>query len=84
MSFFKHLNAVDQTYSEHFRDSIGYSWRAFKGSFCFLCHAIWPDAFVTSGSSYILHLNATIQSKYDAMHQQQSNNDFTLIETVVV
>jgi hypothetical protein len=81
-SYFNHLNQVEQTYYQHFQESIGYSFKSLKASFCFLCHAFWPDIFVTSGSSYIVQLNDTIQAKYDAM-QQRNANDYTLIETVI-
>jgi hypothetical protein len=83
-SYFTHLNQVEQTYSQHFTDSIGYSWKSFKASFCFLCHAVWPDVFITSGSSYIMQLNDTIQAKYDAMRQNNSHNEYTLVETTVI
>lgn len=82
-SYFTHLNKVEQTYYDHFRDSIGYSWRAFKSSLCFFVHAIWPDVFVTSGSDTIMKLHETIRDKYDAMQLRQQNNDFTLVETII-
>jgi hypothetical protein len=33
--FFKHLSFANQSYFQHFRDSIKYSFMSFKASFCF-------------------------------------------------
>jgi hypothetical protein len=79
-SYFKHLIQVEQSYFDHFTDSIGYSWKAFKSSFCFFCHAFWPDIFVTSGSAYITQLNEVIQAKYDALNNESHvNMEYTFI-----
>jgi hypothetical protein len=54
---FNHLDVVGKTYTEHFSDSISYSWKCCKSSFYFLVHAIYPDIFKTSGSDTILNLS---------------------------
>lgn len=62
--FFKHLTFANQTYWEHFYDSIGYFKKSFCASFYFLCHAFWPDIFEKVGSKTIYELNDTIKTKY--------------------
>jgi hypothetical protein len=61
---FKHLDENDQTYFEHFKESIYYSYISFKSSMCFLIHAFWPDLYVKSGSSNINKLDKQIKQKY--------------------
>lgn len=58
-----HLESVSQTYTEHFSDSMYYSWSSFKGSFYFFAHGIYPDAFETNGSDSINNLNSILQNK---------------------
>jgi len=60
---FNHLDTVGQTYTEHFSDSMSYSFESFKGSFYFFIHAIYPDVFTTAGSSTILNLSENIEYK---------------------
>ena len=60
---FRHLEQVDQTYSEHFKDAMRYSWRSLKCSFKFFIHALWPDVFKTDGSREVMELNETIREK---------------------
>jgi hypothetical protein len=60
---FNHLTSVSQTYTEHLGDSMKYSWMAFKGSFYFFAHGIYPDAFDTHGSDTIVNLNSILQNK---------------------
>jgi len=62
--FFKHLSFVNQSYIAHFKDSIYYSTVSLKASFYFLCHALWPDIFVHSGSNAVITLSTTIKNKY--------------------
>ena len=62
--FFKHLTFANQTYWEHFSDSIGYFKKSFSASLYFLCHAFWPDIFEKVGSKTIHELNDTIKTKY--------------------
>lgn len=62
--FFKHLLFANQTYWEHFSDSIGYFRKSICASFYFLCHAFWPDIFEQSGSKKINEINHLIKIKY--------------------
>jgi hypothetical protein len=62
--FFKHLEFANQTYWEHFCDSMGYCFKSWKSGFYFFCHAIWPDMYITSGSKTIHNLSGIIQDKY--------------------
>lgn len=63
-SFFKHLAFADQTYYDHFCDSIKYSWRSLRASFYFFCHAIWPDIYIKAGSDSVHELSNIIREKY--------------------
>ena len=71
-SQFKHLGEVNQNYTEHFKDSIKYSWIALKGSFYFLCHAIYPDSFEKSGSETIHFLDERLKQKYAEFQRENS------------
>ncbi len=63
-SYFKHLDFASQTYHQHFKDAMRYSWTSCKCSFYFFVHAIWPDAFQHTGSDIIVELNDEILDKY--------------------
>lgn len=63
-SYFKHLNFAGQTYLQHFRAAMGYSWRSFKASFFFFTHALWPDIFQQTGSREIINLGDELIQKY--------------------
>jgi len=60
-----HLKKNNQTYFEHFKDSISYSGKSFKASLYFLVHAFIPDLFQYTGSAIIYDLHDTIQTKYN-------------------
>lgn len=62
--FFKHLSFANQTYFQHFCDSIKYSSMSFKASFCFFVHSIWPDIYIKSGSQIVHELSGIIREKY--------------------
>ncbi len=64
-NMFKHLVYANQSYFEHFHDSITYSWMSCKAAFAFFGHALWPDAFETTGSSIIFELQHKIIRKYE-------------------
>lgn len=72
-----HLNFANQTYFEHFKDSITYCGKSIKASFFFFVHAIWPDLFTQSGSQCIHELSDTIKYKYnkrmEELHLVESN-----------
>lgn len=63
-SHFRHLIFANQTYWEHFCDSLGYFKSSICASFYFFCHAFFPDIFEQSGSKKINELNDKIQMKY--------------------
>jgi len=63
--FFKHLSFANQSYFQHFRDSIKYSFMSFKASFCFFVHSIWPDIYIKSGSEIVHELSGIIKEKYN-------------------
>ena len=65
--YFKHLRNVNQTYIEHFIDSLHYFFMAYKASMYFLIHAIYPDVFTRAGSEQIRLLHEEIQDKYKNM-----------------
>lgn len=69
-SFFKHLEFANQTYWEHFNDSMSYFFQSCKSSFFFLFHALWPDIYITSGSETIHNLSQTIKNKYKRRIQE--------------
>lgn len=60
---FEHLDTAQQCYTEHFKDSFSYSWTAFKSSFYFFIHAVWPNAYQYKGSQTIHKLNTKLQNK---------------------
>ena len=64
---FEHLKIVNQTYFEHFKDSIYFSFKALKASFCFFIHAIYPDIFDNT-SNEIFDLNDIIKLKYSEVN----------------
>jgi hypothetical protein len=60
---FKHLEKAKQSYTTHFKDSIGFSLVALKASFYFLIHCIIPDFYERDGSNLIKELNEILQRK---------------------
>lgn len=68
---FNHLESVGQNYTEHFSDSMNYSWNSLKSSFYFFCHGFYPDVFETSGSKTILDLSSVIQDKLNKINENQ-------------
>jgi hypothetical protein len=76
---FMHLVFANQTYWEHFCDSLGYFKSSICASFYFFCHAFCPDIFEQSGSKKINELNDKIQIKYikriDEIKLEMYNNN---------
>ena len=62
--YFKHLEFANQSYFEHFRDSLFYCGVSLKSAFYFFCHGIWPDSFQQNGSETIHYLSNIIYEKY--------------------
>lgn len=71
-SRFAHLRFANQTYTQHMKDSMHYSWLAFKASMCFLVHSFYPDVFQHNGSDLIISLNGEILEKYSKNVQRIS------------
>ncbi|NBO99436.1 MAG: hypothetical protein EBU90_04815 [Proteobacteria bacterium] len=63
--YFAHLEFANQTYWQHFRASMGYSWRSFASSFYFFVHAFWPDIFQHHGSDRVVALSDELIDKYE-------------------
>jgi len=63
-TYFKHLVFANQTYLEHFKDAIRYSFISLKAAVFFFCHAFWPDIFTKTGSDTIHELSEKIYEKY--------------------
>jgi hypothetical protein len=70
---FSHLEDVNQTYFEHFKDSIKYSFESLKGSLYFFVHAFIPDSYKTNGSEKIKDLHDKIREKYNNMKKTKNN-----------
>lgn len=58
-----HLTENNQTYFEHFKDSMFYSGQALKASFYFCIHAVVPESFKCAGSTTIFELSDIIDKK---------------------
>lgn len=71
---FKHLEEKQQTYFEHFKDSMSYAGRSLKSFGYFFIHAFLPDTFTSSGSESIKSLNFDIIKKSQFL--ETTNNRF--------
>lgn len=58
-----HLQFINQTYFEHFQDSITYGLLSWKASMYFIIHAFFPDMFEFNGSGTIFHLSDALSCK---------------------
>lgn len=63
--FFKHLVFANQSYFEHFRDAMYYSWLSYKSSIYFFIHAFWPDILQFDGSHTVFKLRDILIEKYN-------------------
>lgn len=61
--FIEHPNSVGESYSEHLRAALGYSWRMFKGAGCCALHGLMPWLCTTSGSDLIRELHAELEAR---------------------
>ncbi len=68
--YFKHLEFANQSYFEHFKDSIFYCGVSLKSAMYFFCHAVWPDSFQQNGSQTIHNLSYIIYEKYQNRIQE--------------
>jgi hypothetical protein len=58
-----HLQIANQTYFQHFKDSMKYCYISMSCAFYFFCHAIHPDIYVDSGSKTIKELYQILNKK---------------------
>lgn len=77
-----HLERANQTYSQHFKDSIYYSWLSLKSSFYFFFHAMYPNSFQSSGSDTVNHLNGILVEKLNGHKVSISVSTQTLPQTI--
>ena len=59
-----HLSKANQTYFQHFRDSIVYCGMSLQASLFFLIHSFIPDYCETRGSNMINKIHNIIKNKY--------------------
>lgn len=60
---FAHLEKINQTYIQHFKDTLVYSSLSLYASCIFFIHGLYPDILVNDGSEIIFNLNSMIQKK---------------------
>ena len=58
-----HLEDNNQTYFEHLKNSLSYSWKSTKASFYFFIHAFIPCIFTSSGSTIIKEVHERVSMK---------------------
>lgn len=58
-----HLQLLNQTYVEHFKDSIEYGLLSWKASLFFFIHAFFPNIFTSHGSRTINYVHQLILNK---------------------
>jgi len=58
-----HLQLANQTYEEHFYDSMGYCLLAIEAGIYFFIHALFPNTFTSAGSQTIKKLYEQIEFK---------------------
>ncbi len=64
---FIHLKKTNQSYIEHFCDSMNYCCISFRASFYFFIHSLWPDLYEFDGSKTINELNNILENKKQKM-----------------
>ena len=59
----QHLSENKQSYCNHFKDSMSYSFQSLKASFYFFIHSLLPGFFCSSGSTTIFALKDSLDQK---------------------
>jgi hypothetical protein len=59
-----HLAFAGQTYTQHFKASMKYSWMSLKASLSFFVHAVYPNTLRHTGSDIIAVVNDTLVTKH--------------------
>lgn len=61
--FSEHPNSVGETYPQHLRAALGYSYRMFRAAACCAIHGLFPWLCTTSGSNAIRSLHAELEMR---------------------
>lgn len=82
---FQHLEDTQQSYWEHMKQAMKYSWLSLKSSACFFTHAFWPDMYQGTGSTIVSELNETIaeQRKQQTVEKEQEVEEKEQVEKQV-
>ena len=72
---FRHLEDIEQTYFEHMKDALTYSFMAGKAMICFMIHAIHPELFVCDGSDTIRSLHLFIEDKKRKINERKGKKE---------
>ena len=59
----QHLQDTEQTYYQHWKNSMSYFCKSCKASLYFFIHAFIPCVFTSSGSDTVKELLANIESR---------------------
>jgi Family of unknown function (DUF6356) len=59
----KHLEDNNQTYKQHMKDALKYSFASLRASWYFLVHALVPSLYTKEGSSTINELDKQLEQK---------------------
>lgn len=78
--FLEHPNSVGESYGQHLRAALGYSWRLFKGSLACALHGLMPWLCTHSGSALIQDLHQELQAR-NALANQSNRRRKTASET---
>ena len=72
---FRHLDEIRQSYIEHMKDALTYSFMAGKATICFFIHAIYPDIMICDGSETIRSLYLLIEEKKRRILERKREKD---------
>lgn len=61
----RHLQQINQTYFQHFKNALTYSFICQHASVCFVIHAFYPDVLVQTGSKLIESLHQRLTKHKD-------------------
>lgn len=59
-----HLQLVNQTYCQHFKEAFSYSFLSLQASLYFFIHALYPDICEFKGSTTICNLIKKLRIKF--------------------
>ena len=58
-----HLKDINLSYKDHLIQALSHSKNSFYASVIFLCHGLFPNLFIHTGSDIIYNLNLELQNK---------------------